>query len=216
MAFLDFFAKKEPQKYGEVNDFSDGDFCLKLISENYGVENPDRYEIFEKVLNKSKQYSDPLHILACAYAYHYSRAELRMDAISYFEKYLENPVPCKNPLFNISHVYRDLGKDYEAEYNFNSAEKCYKNAILKNGYRNHVHPISKHPSLSPEEVMLGRLYLKVGTQKAVEYWESFTCLDVYRSDDQFRRRVDIEYKNATEKHAKGYVYKPRKNNKENK
>ena len=62
---------------------------------------------------------------------------------------------------------------------------------------------------------MGRLLLKIGTQHALEYWKILMEYPEYKKGDStqsgFRRHVDIEYKNALDKHNRGYVYKPRKN-----
>lgn len=205
MKLLNIFSRKNP--------YSDGNYCINEIYENYDISNPERYKIFARVLEEAKKYNDPLHFLACAYACHYSKAEYRKQAIYYFEKYLENPIPCSVPGFNIVQVYQDIGKDYEGEYDFKSAEKYYILAIQNNDMR-YYSSVTQQWSLLPEESMLGRLYLKISTQKALDYWKSLMKNDFYINGDPtlsgYRRSVDVEYKKALEKHEKGYVYKPRK------
>ena len=193
--------------------YNDGNACLQMIVENWDVQNENRYEIFRTILDESKKYSDALHLLACAYACHYSQADYRKQAIEYFEKYLKNPVPSNNVNFSLSTVYSDLGEDYESEYDFQNAERCYKLSILNCSDR-HYSTLTGQYDIIPQEVKLGRLYLKISTQKAVDYWLGLMNYHEYKIGDAnqsgFRRHVDIEYKKALEKHQNGYVYKPRK------
>ena len=197
----------------EVSDpYEDGNNCLKLIIENWDIENVDRHKLFEKILEESQKYNDPLHCLACAYACHYSKVEYRKNAIEYFEKYLLNPIPCEISNFPLYVIYSDLGEDYEAEYDFNNAEKYYKLSIQNRDQR-YYNSNTKQYDAFPQEIMLGRLYLKIGTQNAVDYWKRLMDFDEYKNGDPnksgFRRQVDREYKNALEKHEKGYIYRPR-------
>ncbi len=208
MKLINIFSKKNP--------YNDGNYCINEIHENYDALNPDRYKIFAKILEESKKYNDPLHYLACAYACHYSKVEYRKQAIYYFEKYLENPISCTVIGFNIIQVYIDLAQDYEGEYDFKSAEKYYILAIQNDDMR-YYSSITQQWHLLPEESMLGRLYLKISTQKALDYWQSLMKNDFYINGDPslsgYRRSVDVEYRRAVEKHEKGYVYRPRKNKK---
>lgn len=193
--------------------YENGNNCLQMIVDNWDVQSIGRYDVFAKVLYESQKFDDPLHYLACAYACHYSKAEYRKKAIEYFEKYLENPIPCSVPEFNILQIYRDVAQDYEGEYDFKSAEKYYILAIQNNDMR-YYSSATHQWDLLPEESMLGRLYLKISTQKALDYWQSLMKNDFYINGDPtltgYRRSVDIEYKKALEKHEKGYVYRPRK------
>mgnify|MGYP001625419830 CR=1 FL=1 len=194
------------------NPYQDGNSCLQMIVDNWDVQFAGRYDVFAKVLYESQKFDDSLHYLACAYACHYSKVEYRKKAIEYFQKYLLNPVPCSNSNFPLYVIYRDLGKDYEGEYDFINAEKCYKLAIQNQGSR-YYSSITKQYEAFPEEIMLGRLYLKMGTQNAIDYWAKLMKYDEYINgnphESGFRRHVDREYKNALEKHEKGYVYRPR-------
>lgn len=205
MGIFNFVSKK--------NAYSDGNFCLQTIMDNWDVQNENRYTILKTILEESKKYSDGLHLLACAYACHYSKVEYRRQAIQYFEKYFENPVPSSIDYFGLSQIYSDLGKDYEGEYDFIKAERCYKLSIQNHSGR-HYSSLTGQYDIFPQEIMLGRMYLKVSTQKAIDYWEQLMNYNEYKIGDTnqsgFRRHVDIEYKNALEKHKKGYVYRARK------
>ena len=205
MGILDHVKKK--------SSYADGDVFLQMIVDNWDVQNENRYEIFKMIFEESRKYPDALHLLACAYACHYSRTDNRKQAIEYFEKYLINPVPSSIVYFSLSTVYSDLGKDYEGEYDFQNAERCYKLSIRNHANR-HYSPLTGQYEIIPQEVMLGRMYLKMSTQKAVDYWRGLMDYNEYKIGDAnqsgFRRHVDIEYKKALEKHQKGYVYRPRK------
>lgn len=195
-------------------DYSNGNNCLDLIFDNYSVDNQNRYAVFDLVLVEAKKYSDPLHYLACAYACHYSRSTYRPQAIVFFEKYLVNPVSPKNQTLTLSRVYSDLAEDYEGEYEFEKASKGYQKAISLQD-RRYYSSVTGQYAINPIEVKLGRLFLKMGTQYAIDYWKFLMGCPEYEKGDPeqsgFRRSVDLEYKNALDKHNRGYVYKPRKN-----
>ena len=198
--------------FGQIkkNPFKDGMYCLNYILENWDVDNSGRYEAFDLVILEASKFEDPLHYLACAYAHHYSKADHRIKAIEYFEKYLSNPKHIER--FPLKMVYYDLAKDYEAECDFDNAEKYYQLSISQQ--KPTYNQITKNYEIAPATVALGRLYLKMSTQKAVDYWTSLMQRDEYKKGNSevsgFRRHVDVEYKKALEKHQKGYVYKPRK------
>lgn len=195
-------------------DYSDGNNCLNLIFDNYSVDNQSRYDIFIQVLDEAKKYNDSLHYLACAYACHYSKSTYRPQAIIFFEKYLKEPVHPENQFLTLSRIYNDLAEDYEGEYKFRQAAQYYQKAI-KLQHKRHYSSITGQYEIYPAEVKLGRLLLKIGTQHALEYWKILMEYPEYKKGDStqsgFRRHVDIEYKNALDKHNRGYVYKPRKN-----
>lgn len=196
------------------NPYSNGNNCLKIIVDNWDIENQERYNIFAEIIKESQKYTDPLHYLACAYACHYSKVEWRKTAIEYFEKYLLDPVPCSVSSFPLYIIYSDLGTDYEAEYDFNNAEKCYKSSIdLQTRHYHSFGETKGQCDAFPQEIKLGRLYLKIGTQCALDYWKSLMEYEEYKKGNPnvsgFRHSVDVEYRKALEKHKKGYVYKPR-------
>lgn len=204
-------SKQNPQPLSNarknIKTFDDGEYCLDYIRQNWDVENPYRYEAFETVLSAASAYDDSLHLLACAYACHYSKVDHRKQAIDYFEKFFENPHFTR--FFTASTVYFDLGKDYESECDFNNAERCYLSSAKL------FKPVLRETKfLPPASVALGRLYIKLDTQKAIDYWESFMQCDEYKYGDPnhsgLRRQIDVEYQNAMKKHEKGYVYKSRK------
>ncbi len=194
------YIDSEPYKEGDELG-QDGDTCLRIIQNNWGVENPNRYHVFHNVLKESAKYTDPLHKLACAYACHYSKSIYRRLAIKYFEEYLKDVVPYHRfPLYT---VYSDLAKDYEKEYDFINAEKYCLLAI------EHDEIKYSFPTVSPFETHLGRLYLKISTPKALDYWGEYKTRAAYEQFPDVKRRVDIEYNMALEKHRQGYVYKSR-------
>lgn len=216
MKILDRIFKRKPidgMCHTETNIY------LKTIVENWDVTNPDRYNIFDNIIKQTYMSNALLDILACAYANHFSKADHRRNAIDLFEKFLSNEhcvdiFPIENlPQFSMCSVCRDLGKDYEGEYEFEKAEFYYKES-LKYTQRRYSELTGNYDVL-PSEIMLGRLYLKISTEKALKYWEQLKQYDEYKKGNPdisgFHRSVDIEYKNALEKHKKGYVYKPRKN-----
>lgn len=189
-----------------------GDDYLQMIVDAWDVQNKNRYNVFQKVLEDCENCSDPLCILACAYACHFSKVEYRKMAINYFEKYLLNPTPSTVTSFPLNVIYADIGSDCEAELDFHKAEKYYKLAITTHPNRK-VDMFGQY-HIFPPEIMLGRLYLKIDTQKALNYWEDLMEYPEYKNGNKaragFRRSVDVEYQTALEKHKKGYTYRPRK------
>lgn len=183
----------------------DGETCLLIIKNNCDVQNPNRYHVFANVLRESAKYDDPLHKLACAYACHYSKVEYRLLAIKYFEEYLQDIVLCKE--FRLSTVYKDLAEDYEHEYDFINAEKYYLLAIK------HDDTKDSFPTVSPFEMILGKLYLKISTKKALNYWEEYKSRAEYVLYPRVKQLVDVQYNSVFEKHKRGYIYKPRPQNK---
>lgn len=194
-----------------------GNFYLKQIVDNWDVLNSSRYDMFDNIIYQTSNSNNPLDILACAYAHHFSKSDHRKQAIIYFERFFsfENiddffPI-IANPYYSKQQIHCDLAKDYEGEYNFKQAERHY---ILSISYSQRYYDKTFNEySAIPAEIMLGRLYLKIGTQEALDYWEKLKGYDEYINGNPdhcgFRRAIDVEYKKALDKHNKGYVYKPK-------
>lgn len=179
--------------------------CERLHN-NFSVDDPKRKPTIEYVLSKGADLQEPLAYLACAFAFSYKGAETRQNAIVYFERYLQSPTPCKD--YSFYDVYLELGKLQEAEYDFEKAIFCYERA--DDEFRRIVKKNFKSPLDPSPNVKLGRLYLKISTQKAIDFWELEKRKPEYKKYKSYKREVDVELANALEKHSKGYVYKPRK------
>lgn len=192
--------RSEPYKEGDELG-QDGDTCLRIIRNNWDVENPNRYHVFRNILKECAKYTDPLHKLACAYACHYSKVEYRLLAIKYFEEYLKDIITSSQ--FPLRAIYRDLAEDYEKEYDFINAEKYYLFAIRHDDIK------YSFPTVSPFEMHLGKLYLKISTQKALAYWSEYKTRKAYEQFPDVKRLVDIQYNIVLKKHQRGYIYKPR-------
>lgn len=194
-----------------------GKFYLKQIVDNWDVSNAIRYDIFDNIISQTSNSNNPIDILACAYAHHFSKSDHRKQAIDYFERFLalDNVAflfPIEDaPYYSLQYIHSDLGKDYESEYNFEQAEFHYIQSV-SHSQRYYNKALQDYDTI-PAEIMLGRLYLKMGTQKALDYWEKLKQYSEYVNGNPdhsgFRRTVDIEYQRALDKHNKGYVYKPR-------
>ena len=179
----------------------DGKSLLRMVEENNYIEVPNRKENLMSVIEKGQGLEDSYSYLALAFAYAFLGAKYRKTAIEYFEKYANNPV--SDRFFTDSYIYSTFGNIYESEYDFENAEKYY---IL---YEQAIY--SEHPMADRfANALLGRLYLKISTQKALDYWKDIMKSDEYKKDKYFKQCVDVEYNKAMEKHKKGYVYKPRK------
>ena len=135
---------------------------INMVYDNGAVDNPNRKSVMDEVIHRGINIKESLAYLACAYAFLYSGAKTRKEAIIMFERYMENPVKAQN--FSISQVYLDLGKSYESEYDFIKAEFCYIH------HEAAFQDIAKSRGFeSSPNVYLGRLFLKIGTQKAIDY-----------------------------------------------
>ena len=179
----------------------DGKSLLRMVEDNNYIEVPNREENLISVIEKGQGLEDSYSYLALAFAYAFLGAKYRKPAIEYFEKYVKNPI--SDCFFTNSYIYSTFGKIYESEYDFDNAEKYY---ILYEQAIYSEHPMSDRFA----NALLGRLYLKISTQKALDYWKDIMKSDEYKNDEYFKRCVDVEYKKVVEKHKKGYVYKPRK------
>lgn len=177
-----------------------GKSLLDIVEKYNYIGTPNRNEELSKVIELGKEIEEPYGYLAIAMASALIGVNTRKQAIVFFEKYFDNPV--EHHFFNYKYVYNTLAKLYEAEYDFENAEKYY---IL---YQDVDCPAKRSGILCPN-IPLGNLYLKIGTQKAIDYWNEVKTSNDYKINKEFKRIVDIEYKNAVEKHKNGYVYKPR-------
>ena len=178
-----------------------GSDLLKMVFSDCAVDSKTKHHTMWSVINLGVNPNDPETYLACAYAFSYLGADTRREAIVMFEKYFAT-----NPKITIDHInhYSELGKLYESEYLFDKAELCY----IRSAKIWPFHP--NYKSYGPHaNRRLGQLYLKQSTQKAIDYWRAIKTSDEYKSFPKFKKDVDYEYKNALEKHKKGYVYKPR-------
>ena len=182
-----------------------GEKLCALLHSHYSVDDPKRKVVAQQVIERGQEQNDPLAWLACAFAYHYLGTEYRQASIAQFERYLSAPV--KSEEFPASSVYLTLAELYEAELDLKSAEQFY---ILYEAELKQAAKKFKHAPPDPlPNVKLGRLYLKVSTARAIEYWQGVTRVQEYKKYPTFKRTVDAELAAAQEKYAKGYVYKPR-------
>lgn len=169
------------------------DNTLKNIKIHSDVLDTTRYDYFDRVIEAYDGTRVPKECLAVAYAYMYKGAEYRPEAIRYFERYLTKPV--KVPGYR--GIYIDLGKLYEAEYDFANAEKYYKLFTQRN----------KGNTLG--YTLLANLYAKIDIDKAVDFVYNVLLSD-YAKTDLFKNHMQIKYDELLKKQAEGYKYQPRK------
>ncbi len=170
------------------------DQTLRDIKRHSDVLDTERYAYFDKVIDVYDGRAEtPKECLAIAYVYMYKGAAYRTKAIRYFEKYLLKPVKVDG----YRGIYLDLGKLYEAEYDFVNAEKYYK--LFTQANRN----------ITVGYIVLAHLYSKIDIHKAVDFLFDVLMSD-YAKDEAFRRYIRIEYEACLKKQEDGYVYKPRK------
>ncbi len=175
---------------------------FQMMHNDWDVGSPTRKDTMQKVLNLSENVNEPLAYLARAYALIFLGAVNRPDAIKCFESYV-NSAALNEPYLHDACL--ELGKACEAEYDFNKAEKYY--LLMEKAWENH--PNFKYFGKQPN-VFLGRLYLKMSTQKSLDYWKSIKSEPEYLNNSEFKNSVDSEFQSVLQKHEKGYVYKPRK------
>jgi len=191
--------------------------------------NPGSYsEIILKALSLVGEPLTPLEIFGVAQGYNQSGAKYRTKAIKYYEMALLD-VPedtsyecrkCGIPNGNYWNIYSSLANLHEKEYDFVNAEKYYILAHAEDRklelarYKHAKEELFMYANgeecmLRPN-VPLGSLYLKISTEKAVSYWKDMQQSEEYKTNSNFKRIVKHCLAEAQEKHAKGYVYKPRK------
>lgn len=152
-----------------------------------------RQEYFDKVIDVYEGTKNPKECFALAYAYMYKGAKYRPNAIKYFERYLLNPVKIEG----YRGIYLDLGKLYEAEYDFTNAEKYYKMYT------------ERHKDITVGYTFLANLYTKIDIDKAIDF-VSGVLVSEYAQDPMFNHCIQVKYDELLKKKADGYVYKPRK------
>jgi len=178
---------------------------------------------FVKQLIKSKigTLDEPFAYLAFAEV-----AENLEEKIFYLEKFFIAPEPC-DKLFDFPALCRRLANLYLDRFDYYNAAKYYElyqkefdDRYFVNGTLHEWDAINKKMievdmlahrlKYQPADVKAGRLYLKAGTQYAIEFWERQKKKPYYQTSQRFRESVDKELANALLKHSKSYVYKPRK------
>gem|GEM_PF-942019 len=193
---------------------------------------PTNQDVFNKIIELcgEPKTSRQRYILAEAYAI--SRVAFRKQAIYYLQLYLSNP-PYEDAYIyshhlvghressveeekniHLGHMYDNLGKAYEGEYEFEKALECYKKELeltpfwpvgyycvacilIKQGKMNEAMQVYLNAKLSP-------------------YYEPIK----YKSpsgdfyvDNVFKRVIDEHIAELQEKINRGYVYRPRKGQK---
>ena len=170
------------------------DQTLRDIKKHSDVLDTERYAYFDKVIAVyDGNAQTPKECLAAAYAFMYKGAAYRTKSIRYFEKYLLKPVKVEG----YRCIYLDLGKLYEAEYDFVNAEKYYRLFTQANR------------SSTVGYIVLSKLYAKIDINKAVDFLFD-VLMSEYAKEESFRRYIRIEYEECLKKQEEGYIYKPQK------
>lgn len=190
------------------NLFKTKESAIMLMYHNTSVIGEKRHTNNWNIINKYAKSNFPLDILAVAVSYDREGAKYRKQAIEYYEKFLSNPVEIPiipnaydlkgKPHRCISYweIYSNLANLYEKEYQFDMAIKYLKKLPKESNYNN-----------SADYTRVGDLLAKVDINKSVQYYENLIKKSTYK---KFKREIDVHYKEALDKQAKGYVYKPRK------
>ncbi len=172
---------------------------------------------------------DALANLAAGYACMFNKfreePQNTYDAIKYFEKYIEltdNSVD--------SNIYRYLADRYYEDCDFLKAAHYYELAQLAfdDYYYNYcleytydinskkVVPVDMRELRLKRQVpdyKAAKVYLKAGTQYAIDYWQRQKESEFYNISQLFKDSVDVELAKVIDQKNKGYVYKPQKRKK---
>lgn len=183
-----------------------GKALCQMLHSHSDITDPQRKTIAQQTIERGRNIDDPLARLACAFAYAYLGAAHRKEAILQFETYLSAPVNSDD--FSLWSVYGTLAELYEAELDFASAERFY--ILQEKDFTNTVKQKYKNAPDPMPNVKLGRLYLKMSVDRAVEYWQKVSLTSEYRKYSSFQHIVNRELADAKAKQVKGYVYKPRR------
>lgn len=155
-----------------------------------------------------------------AYAYYWLGSQYCTQAITYLCEYIKSGCLPDNgkryiPEFdlyiesqnNLANAYHDLGVSCERNYQFDDAMKCYIKAARMQPYYSHHYAFiarlcAKLNDLDRGIRILDRAKVSNKYYKMSERTET----------KDFKRAIDIERKNLTDKKERGYVYRPRKKN----
>ena len=180
-------------------NFSPDYYSIGLVLESYGIVYKPRYILFELIVQKYKQSSEPIDRFAVGIAYSNKGAVYRKSAIEYIENSI-NDIP--SDCFSlISNVYPLWGL-----YNLMS-ELCEKELLFEKAIEYAILSIKNKTHLVPYDyIHIGRIYLKIETNLCVKYYEAVINSNIPKS---YKDTIRIELNDAKEKQQKGYKYKPR-------
>ena len=183
---------------------------------------------------------DPIYYLAAGYVnellssskalYEENKKSIaRERLIKNYLVYLQDPTPCKEFWYlSLSQIYEVLGEAYEKEFDFANAIKYFdlfdKKEIKqyiktvasyrKEGGKNikYLSYVRKGSGMLVDPKSRGcHIYLKMGTQYAIDYWKEQMDSPFYEEDSYFKICVDKELADILVKHDKGYKYLPKEN-----
>lgn len=191
-----------------------------------GALYPERQQVLFKIIDLIgvPQTSKERFIVAKAYAW--SKAEYRDKAIHYLELYLNNPLYEeayihnlhnyndtleKRKLYHLSEMYGYLGKAYIGEYDFDKALSIYE-YIINIFPENPSAYIGKCETLIKQNE-LSKCYNWLLNCKKLPYYKLNKQYGKTEKENFFHFTINRLLKDVEEKISKGYMYKPRKNNK---
>jgi tetratricopeptide (TPR) repeat protein len=185
-----------------------------------------RHEVLDKIIELCQNIEHPKSYYLIGMAYVWKGAKFRREAIYYLEKYLNTPIEIEESYYSregklvdgyttgiqISHVYKDLGKCYEGEYEFEKALESYQKAAKLD------------PSIPSAYVFIAQVLVKMNKlDKAIEviqkaknsrYYAPIKTISQFDGkiyyDDTFKIVIDNYLEDLKIKKEKGYVYRPRK------
>lgn len=172
--------------------------ALEIISDYYGSVGSGRHQIADEVISIYSSSEEAFDILGVAYAYMWSGAKFRKEAILYFEKYLSHSYKVNIPYQGITlwGIYSNLASLYEKEHKFEQAILCLKKCISINNGNNPA-----------DYTRIGDILVKLDTNKAEEFYiQILNDPKLQKHKRVFAYSLD----EVREKKARGYIYKKRK------
>lgn len=190
-----------------------------------------RQDILDKVIELCNPPNTPHKRYLTAMAYSWSVAKYRQEAIFSIKQYLDGALyeaaynnishgtVCCHPVseedIHLSNMYRDLGRAYEGEYDFEKAYQAYSESVKLTPYYAHTYcnlarVLTKMNNIAAAKEVFEK-------SKKTIYYEPFTIktqLGKSYVDDGFKKVIDSSLSEVVEKINKGYVYRPRRKKKQ--
>lgn len=177
---------------------------LKLVFEYEGLPAEQKKASCRELIDKYKESSSSLDILAVAKAYDCLGATYRNQAISYYERFFANPVQIPYASYEQQNatlwiIHSNLAKLYEREYLWDKAIEQLQILIGLEQYG--IMVVTDHCRIADI------LVKKCGTQKALDYLKAIE--NTLNMSEEAKDEFEDFYKEIEEKHNRGYVYRPR-------
>lgn len=168
--------------------------------------NNDRMKILEKEVSLCQGFDTPMAYYILSDAYIFMGAKYRREAILYLKKYLANPawIPGqeKDRTRCLSLRWHYLGQAYEGEHLFNDAIFAYNQERYLEPDRPAAYVKIADVMRKLNQLSIAIQFLKAAQKTPYYQFPSF--------GSGFNTVVDSYLSDLEKKHARGYVYKPRR------